>query len=184
MPFLKQGVNRFRQFVMRVGESRDYLPTWLRDLHPGFLQPPETLPRGSALTASFPSTETLHPRPLPQRRKSKPQTGRFGVLYTVAPVNLFFTDVHWVYSRIFSLLFPKHTWLFLASRPFLVLTTPHPPSSAWAARPLQLSPLSRVQSLPPPTKCLSASAAPSGVCTCPVQPAWAPNCVGFYVSPS
>lgn len=38
----------------------------------------------------------------------------------------------------------------------------HPSAPAWAALPLQLSPLSRLQSLPPPTECLSAPAAPSG----------------------
>lgn len=42
------------------------------------------------MPASSPGSKALHPSPLPTRRKSKPLTGVFWILYIVAPVNLSF----------------------------------------------------------------------------------------------
>lgn len=68
--FSKTGSYRFRQFVTRVGESRDDRHPQLCRPHPACLQPPETLPQSSALTAPFSDTKALHSSPRPQRRKS------------------------------------------------------------------------------------------------------------------
>lgn len=139
------------------------------------LQPPETLPQSSALPASFPGTKALHPAPLPQRRKSKPLTGIFGVLDIVALVNLFFTmstgpvpepSPYCSPSRAGS----SNLQVSPCAAPLPGL--PFPSSSAKASRPSP--PLSAFQPLQPPV----------GVCMCPVQLAWVHNCMGFCGSPS
>lgn len=83
-------------------------------------------------------------------------TGVFGVPYTVAPVNLGSTGPIPEPSPSCSTSIPG------PFQPPVLSLSDHSPAPAWAALPLQLSPLSRLQSLPPPTKCLSAPLAPSG----------------------
>lgn len=83
--FSKTGSYRFKQCVMVVGWGQRVSSCPAMPPQQSFLQPPETFPKGSAVTVSSPGPKAVQTSPLPEERKLKPLTGIFWVLHIVWP---------------------------------------------------------------------------------------------------